>query len=218
MRSNKKESHSRSSQGTPSQSPDAQEADNREAQPDALALKARPAQRGAQAGSSISRSGIVPSSRASGKSCGATEKMSRDNPSERDGELVKGGQAGQQRRCHGGVTAQVVLVPVGGGIGTTEKHQTVQECLRLNLTPHRTLDVPPHASPMLVPLALRLDASGLPSEQCALWSERQRPSAQTGHSCVLRPLQSSTRQGLRPRSRSGEGRKPSDQAGPRESS
>ena len=35
--------------------------------------------RGAQAGSSISTSGMVPSSRASGKSCCATEKMSREN-------------------------------------------------------------------------------------------------------------------------------------------
>ena len=99
-----------------------------------------------------------------------TSKLRRERPSQRaqrradqthDGELVKGGQAGQQRRCHGGVTVpeqelvvRVVFVTVGEGIGTTEKHQAVQECLRLNLTPHRKLDVQPHASPILVPLAL----------------------------------------------------------------
>ena len=67
---------------------------------------------------------------------------------------------------------------------------------------------------------LRHDASNLLSTQRTWWEQKLQHAARTVRSCEPHQPYSATQQAQwqRPRSRSGGGRKPSDQAGPRESS
>ena len=130
------------------------------------------------------------------KPCCATESVKRESTG------VVGGQAGQQRRCHGDVTEQkqelvvrVVLVTVGG-IGTTEKHQSVQCAAACVADACPSFAVAPL-------LAVRCGARG------------GGPRLRRSRAACCGPLHSSTRQGRRRRSRSGGKRRPTDQAGPR---